>query len=151
MFFKQIDVGDINSIRFLRCEVLYPNMDTDISKYDGDLSIETSHYGLCSDADDLIAIASMFNQKFNHYPEEKTVRLRGMAVTRNLQSTGQGKKLLGEIVNIYRKSSQFDLIWCNARESAIGFYENFGFKVFDEKFKIKDIGSHYYAYLRLDQ
>ena len=149
MIFKQIDVKDINSIRLLRCKILYPNMNTDISEYDGDLSEGTSHYALCSDTEDLIAIASMFNQKFKHFPKERAIRLRGMAVKNDLQGTGYGKKLLKEIINVY--SSQFDLIWCNAREGALGFYKNFGFTVSYEKFVIENIGAHYHAYLRLEQ
>ena len=150
MIFKQIDVKDINSIRFLRCQILYPNLSVDMSEYDGDLSEGTSHYGLFSDTKELIAVVSMFNQNFQHYPRDSAIRLRGMAVKNNIQGTGCGKRLLKEIVNIYRESSKFNLIWCNARESAIGFYKNFGFQIFHERFEIKGIGSHSHAYLRLE-
>tara|TARA_B100000029_G_scaffold143427_1_gene138665 strand:+ start:918 stop:1376 length:459 start_codon:yes stop_codon:yes gene_type:complete len=150
MVFKQIDVNNIDSIRVLRSEVLYPNMNIDISSYDGDFLKTTSHYGLYGSKGDLIAVASMFNQNFKYYPTENAIRLRGMAVRNDLQASGYGHELLNQIVNIFRQLD-FDFIWCNARENAIGFYEKFGFEIFDEKFEIKSIGIHYHAYLRLNQ
>jgi predicted GNAT family N-acyltransferase len=59
---------------------------------------------------------------------EKTLRLRQMAVQNNLQGKGIGASIMSFAENIARDKG-FSTLMMHARDSAIGFYEKFGYKV----------------------
>lgn len=59
---------------------------------------------------------------------EKTLRLRQMAVQNNLQGRGIGASIMSFAENIARDKG-FTTLMMHARDSAIGFYEKFGYKV----------------------
>ncbi len=59
---------------------------------------------------------------------EKTLRLRQMAVQNNLQGKGIGASITSFAENIARDKG-FSTLMMHARDSAIGFYEKFGYKV----------------------
>jgi predicted GNAT family N-acyltransferase len=66
--------------------------------------------------------------------ENKTVRLRQMAVISGLQGKGLGRALLQFAENIARDRG-FKKITMHARKTATGFYERLGYKVTGEEFK----------------
>ncbi len=73
-------------------------------------------------------------------------RLRGMAVLPPYQSKGIGKRLLEKAltdVSDVSNSSPHTLVWCNARESAVGFYQQAGFAIHGARFDIPAIGPHF--------
>lgn len=59
---------------------------------------------------------------------EKTLRLRQMAVQNNLQGKGIGASIMSFAEDIARDKG-FSTLMMHARASAIGFYEKFGYKV----------------------
>lgn len=59
---------------------------------------------------------------------EKTLRLRQMAVQNNLQGKGIGASIMSFAEDIARDKG-FSTLMMHARDSAIGFYEKFGYKV----------------------
>jgi ribosomal protein S18 acetylase RimI-like enzyme len=46
------------------------------------------------------------------------------------------------------ESSGYDVLWCDAREVALGFYEQLGFERIDEWYDIPNIGKHQFMYYR---
>lgn len=60
--------------------------------------------------------------------DEKTLRLRQMAVQNNLQGKGIGASIMSFAEDIARDKG-FSTLMMHARDSAIGFYEKFGYKV----------------------
>lgn len=62
-----------------------------------------------------------------------TLRLRQMAVNDNLQGKGIGASIMAFAENIARDKGYHKLIM-HARDSAIGFYEKFGYKVIGDSF-----------------
>ena len=73
--------------------------------------------------------------------DEKTCRLRQMAVINKLQGKGIGRALMQFAENIARDRG-FKKITMHARKSAIGFYERLGYNVSGDEFKEVTI-SHY--------
>jgi predicted GNAT family N-acyltransferase len=65
--------------------------------------------------------------------EPKTVRLRQMAVSANLQGKGIGRVLMSFAENIARDHG-YKRLTMHARKSAVGFYEKNGYKVCSDEF-----------------
>jgi predicted GNAT family N-acyltransferase len=68
-------------------------------------------------------------------------QLRGMATDPAARGAGVGQALLVEgIARVVARGG--DLVWCNARVPAAGFYERMGFTVVTEPFETPGIGPH---------
>ena len=68
-------------------------------------------------------------------------QLRGMATSSAVRSTGAGRALVSE--GLRRVTGQGgDVVWCDARMAAVGFYERMGFSVVTEEFQKPEGGPH---------
>ena len=68
-------------------------------------------------------------------------QLRGMATEAAVRGSGAGRLLV--IDGLERVTARGgDLVWCDARVSAAGFYERMGFTVVTEEFDKPGIGPH---------
>lgn len=81
----------------------------------------------------LLAVASFSPEPTPHRPGRRAVRLRGMATDPAHQGRGLGRELLEEALPRLRAGA-FDVLWANARDSALGFYERLGFEVVGDGF-----------------
>jgi GNAT superfamily N-acetyltransferase len=61
------------------------------------------------------------------------VRLRQMAVQKNLQGKGIGESILNFAENIARDKG-YKILMMHARDTVIGFYEKFGYKISGDRF-----------------
>jgi predicted GNAT family N-acyltransferase len=66
--------------------------------------------------------------------DNKTVRLRQMAVMNNLQGKGIGRALMNFAENIARDQG-FRTITMHARKTATGFYEKLGYRIVGDEFE----------------
>jgi predicted GNAT family N-acyltransferase len=67
--------------------------------------------------------------------------LRGMATDPAVRGSGVGRLLVGDgLTRVARLGG--DLVWCDARAVAAGFYERMGFTVVTEPYEISPIGPH---------
>lgn len=66
--------------------------------------------------------------------DEKTLRLRQMAVLSGLQGKGVGRVLMQFAENIARDRG-FKVLMMHARKTALGFYEKLGYKTQGEEFE----------------
>ncbi len=88
----------------------------------------TVHLGLVDEQGTLIAISSWAWRPFPADPSGcRAVQLRGMAVDPAQQRTGAGAILLDAGVERARADGA-ELVWANARDSALGFYAAHGFE-----------------------
>jgi GNAT superfamily N-acetyltransferase len=69
------------------------------------------------------------------------VRLRGMAVDPEWQGQGLGRLLMKHAYALLPRRG-FDLLWANARDTAIGFYERMGMDVVGEGFVAVGLPHH---------
>ena len=74
---------------------------------------------------------------------EDAWQLYGVATAKEVRGRGYGSTLLAycETVIRYRKPGVY-LLWCNARVSAIGFYEKHGWAAISDMFDISTAGPH---------
>jgi len=68
------------------------------------------------------------------------IQLRGMAVANQWQRHGVGQRIVESAENIAIERGKN--LWCNARFSAIGFYERQGWNQSGEFFEVPMIGKH---------
>lgn len=69
------------------------------------------------------------------------VRLRQMAVQRNMQGKGIGESMVTFAENLARDKG-YKTLTMHARDTAIGFYEKYGYKVIGEQFIEINIPHH---------
>jgi GNAT superfamily N-acetyltransferase len=81
----------------------------------------------------LVAVASFSPEPTPHRPGRRAARLRGMVTEPGNQGQGLGRGLLEEALRRLRAGG-IEVLWANARDSAIGFYERLGFEVIGEGF-----------------
>jgi predicted GNAT family N-acyltransferase len=68
-------------------------------------------------------------------------QLRGMATAAAVRGTGAGRLLVTDgLARVAERGG--DLVWCDARIEAAGFYERMGFTVVTEEFDRPGIGPH---------
>ena len=129
----------VDQARPIRQQVLRPHQAASELVYPGDDAIDSFHLGAIR-GDDVLAILSMY---FSPKPDESTNawRIRGMASVPEIRGTGFGRKLV-EVARDKAWAIERAPIWCNARESAFGFYEKLGFVTEGCIFEIEGIGPH---------
>jgi predicted GNAT family N-acyltransferase len=68
-------------------------------------------------------------------------QLRGMATEPSVRGSGAGRAMVVDgLARVAARGG--DLVWCNARVTAAGFYERMGFTVVTEPFETPGIGMH---------
>ncbi|RZL50459.1 MAG: GNAT family N-acetyltransferase, partial [Pedobacter sp.] len=98
--------------------------------------------------DDEIATVATFFPKNYKDDKELGYQLRGMATDTPFVGKGYGKQLI-EFAVEYIKKTNAKYIWCNARATAIKFYQKLGFEISSEEFEIAGVGPHYEMILKL--
>lgn len=126
----------------IRQQVLIPNHDPKKVKFENDDDDDISfHLGAFVESK-LVSVASFFYDRNTLFKDQHQYQLRGMATLPEFQSRGLSSELLNMAFPII-KQNFCTLLWCNARTSAVGYYEKVGFQKFDENvFEIEGIGSH---------
>ena len=125
----------------VRHPVLRPGRPIESCHFDGDDLLSTSHFGLFLE-NQLAGVISAFKAQNKLFSEENQYQIRGMAVLSEFQKKGFGEQLLQYCENEIRLKSG-NLIWFNARETALGFYEKSGYEILGDPFEIPDVGPHY--------
>jgi len=133
---KEISVEKIYTIRK---SVLRENIDLP-HKFNGDLEKDTFHLGAFK-KEELVGIVSFMKTETKEIKGNQ-YQLRGMATLIKVRGEGFGNLLITAGVDILREKG-INVVWCNAREKAIGFYKKNGFEIVGESFNIDKVGIHY--------
>lgn len=141
---KQILANDCYSIRQ---QVLWQHKAVADCGIDIDSQEGAFHLGAFIDGD-LVCIGSFFKQKKPQFNQAKQYRLRAMATLPIAQKKGTAKSLLEFAVQKLQSDHQ-DLLWCDARIVATGFYKKLGFSIKGTSYEIPVIGTHYLMYKKL--
>jgi ribosomal protein S18 acetylase RimI-like enzyme len=131
----------------VRHPVLRPGKPIETCHFEGDDLPTTSHFGLYFE-NQLAAVISAFKVQNKLFSEENQYQIRGMAVLEEFQKKGFGEELLKHCENEI-KLKKGNLIWFNARETAVGFYKKSGYEVLGDQFEIPDVGPHYILFKSL--
>jgi len=131
-------IGPVRQVRF---EVLRKplGMGFDATLFSGDEDLQTRHVVAFRDTEPIGCLTLM-------PPELRSgiaarVQLRGMAVLQAWQGSGIGHQLLDYVAQL--AESQGWELWCNARLSAVPFYQASRWCIVGDEFDISGIGPHY--------
>jgi len=133
----QISANDTHEIRSV---VLADEFSNNYSYHNDDRD-QTFHLGAFDD-NKLVSVASFFFEKIDNFEDEYQYQLRGMATLPKHRHKGFSSELLQMAFSII-KQNQCTILWCNARESARGYYEKVGFMVIDGPYENDQIGNYY--------
>lgn len=106
----------------------------------GDLDPETLHLGVFAE-EELVCIGSFMKASFEGLSGSQ-YQLRGMAAREESQGKGFGKLLL-ERAELILSGKGIDIIWCNARITAVEFYEKLGYQAMGKQFEVPQVGAHF--------
>lgn len=120
MIIKTINLEEALPVRH---QVLWPDKPIEFCLVDGDE--EGIHLGAEIDGK-IVSVASL-------YIANGEARLRKFATLPAFQKQGIGTALIEYALN-YLNESNVSIFWCDARESAIGFYQRFGMHTKGERF-----------------
>lgn len=118
--------------RSLRSAILRPQQPAGKSIYPKDDAPDTLHLGAYLDGE-LVGVASVYNEPPSSETGDAAWRLRGMAIKTDVQRKGCGRALLERCIDEVRERGATRL-WCNARTTAVGFYQALGFSVQGKEF-----------------
>lgn len=131
----------------LRQKVLKPFLRVQDCLEPQDLLVTSFHIGLFHN-NKLVSVASFMIQSSPYFEAGLPYRLRGMATDESYRGQGFGAKLLRFGIDLL-KDKRCDLLWCNARIRAFGFYQSMSFEFYGDLFEIPDIGPHKVMYKRI--
>jgi GNAT superfamily N-acetyltransferase len=132
----------------IRHKMLRPSGTVEDCMFQGDHDELTFHLGAFVDKK-LVSVASFYFEKHPAFSEAYQYRLRGMATLPEYQGQGYSSALLRTAFPVI-KQNQCSLLWCNAREKALGFYKKVGFNATGELFSIPNIGKHMLMSVHID-
>jgi len=130
----------------IRQSVLRPGRPEKECIFDGDDAPQTFHLGAFTE-EKLVGIASFVVDTHSHFSGQQ-YRLRGMAVLPEYRGKACGKKLVAHGEKMIQEKG-FDILWFNAREVAINFYNGLGFISAGEPFEIPTVGTHLIMFKKL--
>lgn len=127
--------------RPLRHLVLWPHIAKEEDcVIDIDHRDDAFHLGVFVDGE-LKCIGSFFAMQSDKIPFSKQYRLRAMATHPDWHGRGLARQLILHALDILKNKEQ-DILWCDARLKAVGFYERLGFSQIDEVYEVPKIGPH---------
>ena len=135
-------------VRPLRHKVLRPNLHFEASCLPSDNAPNAIHFTLKKD-DTILSVASLYSESLETMTNKNTYRLRGMATEPSEQRKGFGTMILRGAMDYLKKETDVEILWCNARVTAFGFYEKMGFTILGEIFDIPNLGPHKTGYIEL--
>ncbi len=141
---KQISA---EATRPVRHQVLWPHLAREEDcVIDIDHREDAIHLGAFLD-DQLVAVCSLFEMKSEKIKDQKQYRLRAMGSLPEVRGTGAGRSIVQKALSLV-EAKGMDVLWCDARKVALGFYEKLGFERIDEWYDVPKIGPHQFMYYR---
>lgn len=127
--------------RPLRGVVLRPGYPPEKSIYPEDNFPQVLHAGALLEGS-LVGVATIFPERPPWELRVDAWRLRGMAVLAPARGMGIGTKLVQYCLE-HIQAQGGSLVWCNARVSALPFYQGLGFQTIGEVFQSPESGPHF--------
>ena len=134
----------------LRTEVLRDWEPGRLCVYDEDEHDDTHHFAVRDQGESVRGVVTYIRRRCPEIDDEHGYQLRGMAVAPEDQGAGLGSRLLQvSVPRLALAEPDADILWCNAREHVVGFYERLRFETIGEPFEIEGVGPHVRMFRRL--
>lgn len=124
----------------LRHALLRPHQPEETCVFPGDNDPTTIHLGAFM-LDEMIGIASLYQESHKTITAGSGFRLRGLAIKDALRRRGYGQALL-QAVEEQAQAQGADYLWANARITALDFYAKAGYSIGEEEFIVPGVGPH---------
>jgi GNAT superfamily N-acetyltransferase len=147
----QIREAPLERVLDLRWSILRAGLPREAANFEGDDEPTTKHFIAVSGAREqevVTACATFVRRPWNGQP---AWQLRGMAVQKEHQRSGIGRRLLDFAERALAQEGHSRLLWCNARTPAVPFYQRAGWAPVGEEFFIETAGPHYRMTKRLER
>lgn len=116
-------------------------------RFQGDELETTNHFGYYIN-NQIIGVISIFEINNKQFLVQKSFQIRGMAVLPAFQKQGIGEALVNEAEK-FCTTQKADLIWFNARTTAVGFYQKMRYEIVGAEFEINEVGPHFLMFKKL--
>ena len=133
----------------IRRRVLWPHIKNGNYSIKVDKDITTFHLGTFAD-NKIISVGTFVKELNSKFESNSQYRLRAMATDKKYQIKGGGRVLFLKGIEIL-KEKKIDILWCDARMNAIGFYQKLNMKNMPGLYNIKNIGLHQTMFINLNQ
>ena len=101
----------------------------------------TLHLAARMDSGEIVGVVRFHPRDCPWRDTEGSWQLRGMATDPLVRGRGVGRALVAE--GLSRVSAMgAQLVWCDARKAAVGFYRRMGFTVVTEEYDLRSVGLH---------
>jgi ribosomal protein S18 acetylase RimI-like enzyme len=108
---------------------------------DGDDAPYALHLAARIDGGEIVGVVRFHPRDCPWRPGEGSWQLRGMATDPRVRGLGAGRALVAEgLARVAARGG--DLVWCDARKDAVGFYERIGFTIVTEEYDLRPVGPH---------
>lgn len=143
---QRIDQLDTRPLRHL---VLWPHREKmEDCTIDIDHRVDAIHLGAFDEQRRLVGICSLFEMQTPKLAAPRQYRLRAMATHPDARGTGAGALIVHAAIETVHAMG-YDVLWCDARKVALGFYAKLGFDRIDEWYDVPNIGPHQLMFYRL--
>jgi GNAT superfamily N-acetyltransferase len=141
-----IRAADADEVIDLRLAVLRPGFPREAAVFPLDRDAGTHHFVAVAVADAvadgrIVGCVTLSRRAWEN--QHDAIQLRAMAVAEVFRGGGVGRRLLARVDEHVRTlATPPPLLWCNARVSAIGFYQRCGWTVASDVFDSPPAGPH---------
>lgn len=134
----------------IRNIVLWPHLNSpEECTLDVDTLPDTFHIGAELDGE-IVATSTVIRQQNEKFEQQHQYRLRAMGTLPKVRGRNYGKQVI-ELILEELKNRHADLLWCDARKVALGFYERMGFSVTGDFYNVRNIGPHKLMYKEINE
>ncbi|MCW2584385.1 MAG: GCN5-related N-acetyltransferase [Klenkia sp.] len=123
----------------LRAAVLRQGRPVEI---EGDDDPTTLHLAARLPSGEVVGVVRLHPQACAWRPAQRPWQLRAMATDPTVRGTGAGRALVSDALARLAAAGA-DLVWCEARVTAVGFYQRLGFVVVTDEFEVPMVGPHH--------
>ena len=108
---------------------------------DGDDAPYALHLAARIDGGQIVGVVRFHPRDCPWRTAEAPWQLRGMATDPRVRGLGVGRALVAEgLSQVVQRGA--DLVWCDARAAAVGFYRRIGFRPVTEPYDLRPVGPH---------
>ncbi|GGO80621.1 GNAT family N-acetyltransferase [Wenjunlia tyrosinilytica] len=135
-------VTSLADIFDLRHQVLRTGMPAEAAHYPEDARPDTFHLAAWDEQGRVVGCVTFFPDPWDGAPGATAYRFRGMGTAPEVRGQGYGAALIAAGIGAAAERGA-EVVWCNGRTSARGFYERAGFTAVGEEFELAPSGPHY--------